>query len=74
LRCFSDLDAARLRSHVVLTGRTGVTTETLTVRLPEPLQILQLGLGSAVGVTVFAAVMVVAWGYLRLLRREGLAA
>jgi ABC-type sugar transport system permease subunit len=37
-------------------------------------QILQLGLGAAIGVTVFAAVMAVAWGYLALLRREGLTA
>ena len=74
---FRTLDALRAFDlmFVLTGGGPAATTETLTVYAYRSLfQILQLGLGSAVGVTVFAAVMVVAWGYLRLLRREGLAA
>ena len=37
-------------------------------------QAVQLGLGSAVGVVVFALVMLVAWAYLRALRSQGLTA
>ena len=33
-------------------------------------QTLQLGLGAAVGVIVFALVMLVAWGYLRAVARS----
>ena len=74
---FRTLDALRAFDlmFVLTGGGPAGTTETLTVYAYRSLfQILQLGLGSAVGVTVFAAVMVIAWGYLRLLRREGLAA
>jgi multiple sugar transport system permease protein len=73
---FRTLDALRAFDlmFVLTGGGPAGTTETLTVYAYRSLfQILQLGLGSAVGVAVFAAVMVVAWGYLRLLRREGLA-
>ena len=74
---FRTLDALRAFDlmFVLTGGGPAGTTETLTVYAYRSLfQILQLGLGSAVGVTVFAAVMAVAWGYLRLLRREGLTA
>jgi multiple sugar transport system permease protein len=74
---FRTLDALRAFDlmYVLTGGGPAGTTETLTVYAYRSLfQILQLGLGSAVGVAVFAAVMAVAWGYLRLLRREGLAA
>ncbi len=74
---FRTLDALRAFDlmFVLTGGGPAGTTETLTVYAYRSLfQILQLGLGSAIGVTVFAAVMAVAWGYLRLLRREGLAA
>jgi multiple sugar transport system permease protein len=74
---FRTLDALRAFDlmFVLTGGGPAGTTETLTVYAYRSLfQILQLGLGSAVGVAVFAAVMVVAWGYLRLLRREGLTA
>jgi len=56
---------------VVLTGGGPAgTTETVTVYAYRGLfQMLQLGFGSAVGVIVFAAVMMVAWAYLRVLRR-----
>jgi multiple sugar transport system permease protein len=73
---FRTLDALRAFDlmFVLTGGGPAGTTETLTVYAYRSLfQILQIGLGSAVGVAVFAAVMVVAWGYLRLLRREGLA-
>jgi multiple sugar transport system permease protein len=74
---FRTLDALRAFDlmFVLTGGGPAGTTETLTVYAYRSLfQILQLGLGSAVGVAVFAAVMAVAWGYLRLLRREGLTA
>jgi multiple sugar transport system permease protein len=74
---FRTLDALRAFDlmFVLTGGGPAGTTETLTVYAYRSLfQILQLGLGSAIGVTVFAAVMAVAWGYLALLRREGLTA
>ena len=74
---FRTLDALRAFDlmYVLTGGGPAGTTETLTVYAYRSLfQILQLGLGSAVAVTVFAAVMAVAWGYLRLLKREGLTA
>lgn len=73
---FRSLDALRAFDlmFVLTGGGPAGTTETLTVYAYRSLfQILQLGLGSAVAVTVFAGVMAVAWGYLRLLKREGLA-
>jgi multiple sugar transport system permease protein len=74
---FRTLEALRAFDlmFVLTGGGPAATTETLTVYAYRSLfQILHLGLGSAVGVAVFAAVMAVAWGYLRLLRREGLTA
>jgi multiple sugar transport system permease protein len=74
---FRTLDALRAFDlmFVLTGGGPAGTTETLTVYAYRSLfQTLQLGFGSAIGVTVFAAVMAVAWSYLRLLRREGLAA
>jgi trehalose/maltose transport system permease protein len=74
---FRTLDALRAFDlmYVLTGGGPAGTTETLTVYAYRSLfQILQLGFGSAIGVAVFAAVMAVAWSYLRLLRREGLAA
>jgi trehalose/maltose transport system permease protein len=73
---FRTLDALRAFDlmYVLTGGGPAGTTETLTVYAYRSLfQTLNLGFGSAIGVTVFAAVMTVAWGYLRLLRREGLA-
>ena len=74
---FRTLDALRAFDlmFVLTGGGPAGTTETLTVYAYRSLfQTLQLGFGSAVGVVVFALVMVVAWGYSRALRREGLAA
>jgi multiple sugar transport system permease protein len=74
---FRTLEALRAFDlmFVLTGGGPAGTTETLTVYAYRSLfQILQLGLGSAVGVAVFAVVMAVAWGYVRLLRREGLTA
>jgi multiple sugar transport system permease protein len=74
---FRTLDALRAFDlmFVLTGGGPAGTTETLTVYAYRSLfQILQLGLGSAIGVTVFAAVMAVAGCYLYLLRREGLTA
>jgi len=71
------LDALRAFDimFVLTGGGPAGTTETLTVYAYRSLfQAVQLGLGSAVGVVVFALVMLVAWGYLRALRHEGLAA
>jgi multiple sugar transport system permease protein len=73
---FRTLDALRAFDlmYVLTGGGPAGTTETLTVYAYRSLfQTLNLGFGSAIGVTVFAAVMTVAWAYLRLLRREGLA-
>src|SRR2546422_7503105 len=74
---FRTLDALRSFDlmFVLTGGGPAGTTETLTVYAYRSLfQAVQLGLGSAVGVVVFALVMLVAWGYLRALRHEGLAA
>ena len=71
---FRTLDALRgFDIMFVLTGGGPAnTTETLTVYAYRSLfQTLQLGLGSAIGVAVFALVMLVAWGYLTALRRGG---
>jgi len=71
---FRTLDALRgFDIMFVLTGGGPAnTTETLTVYAYRSLfQTLQLGLGSAIGVAVFALVMLVAWGYLAALHRAG---
>jgi multiple sugar transport system permease protein len=73
---FRTLDALRAFDimFVLTGGGPANTTESLTVYAYRSLfQTLQLGLGSAIGVVVFALVMVVAWGYLAVLRREGFA-
>jgi multiple sugar transport system permease protein len=73
---FRTLDALRAFDlmFVLTGGGPANTTETLTVYAYRSLfQTLQLGLGSAIGVVVFALVMLVAWGYLTTLRREGVA-
>jgi ABC-type sugar transport system permease subunit len=57
---------------VLTGGGPAGRTETLTVYAYRSLfQTLQLGFGSAVGVVIFALVMVVAGAYLHALRREG---
>lgn len=74
---FRTLDALRAFDimFVLTGGGPASATETLTVYAYRSLfQILELGFGSSIGVVVFALVMVVAWGYLRILRREGLTA
>jgi multiple sugar transport system permease protein len=74
---FRTLDALRAFDlmYVLTGGGPANTTETLTVYAYRSLfQTLQLGFGAAIGVVIFALVMVVAAGYLRALRREGLAA
>lgn len=74
---FRTLDALRAFDlmYVLTGGGPANTTETLTVYAYRSLfQTLQLGFGSAIGVLIFALVMLVAFGYLRSLRREGLAA
>jgi trehalose/maltose transport system permease protein len=74
---FRTLDALRAFDlmFVLTGGGPAGTTETLTVFAYRSLfQTLHLGLGSAIGVVVFALVMLVAWGYLRALRHEGVAA
>ena len=74
---FRTLDALRAFDlmFVLTGGGPAGRTETLTVYAYRSLfQTLQLGFGAAIGVVVFALVMVVAWGYLRVLRREGLGA
>jgi multiple sugar transport system permease protein len=71
---FRTLDALRAFDlmFVLTGGGPANTTETLTVYAYRSLfQTLQLGLGSAIGVAVFAIVMLVAAGYLAALRREG---
>jgi multiple sugar transport system permease protein len=73
---FRALDALRAFDvmFVLTGGGPANTTETLTVYAYRSLfQTLQLGLGSAIGVAVFVLVMLVAWGYLAGLRREGVA-
>jgi multiple sugar transport system permease protein len=74
---FRTLDALRAFDlmYVLTGGGPANTTETLTVYAYRSLfQTLQLGFGSAIGVVVFALVMVVAAGYLRALHRQGAAA
>ncbi|OLC14880.1 MAG: hypothetical protein AUH29_09480 [Candidatus Rokubacteria bacterium 13_1_40CM_69_27] len=74
---FRTLDALRAFDlmFVLTGGGPASTTETLTVYAYRSLfQTLQLGFGSAIGVIVFALVMATAWIYLRVLRREGMAA
>ena len=74
---FRTLDALRAFDlmFVLTGGGPASTTETLTVYGYRSLfQTLHLGFGSAIGVVVFALVMATAWIYLRVLRREGLAA
>jgi multiple sugar transport system permease protein len=69
---FRTLDALRAFDimFVLTGGGPASTTETVTVYAYRSLfQMLQLGFGSALGVVVFAAVMMVAWAYLRVLRR-----
>jgi multiple sugar transport system permease protein len=71
---FRTLDALRAFDlmFILTGGGPAGTTETLTVYAYRTLfQMLQLGLGSTVGVVVFALVMAVAGGYLRALRRQG---
>jgi multiple sugar transport system permease protein len=70
---FRTLDALRAFDLMFVLTRGGPagTTETLTVYAYRSLfQTLQLGFGSAVSVVVFGLVMLVAWAYLRVLRRE----
>jgi multiple sugar transport system permease protein len=70
---FRTLDALRAFDlmFVLTGGGPANATETLTVYAYKSLfQTLQLGLGSAIGVTIFAVVMLVAWGYLAILPRE----
>jgi len=74
---FRTLDALRAFDlmYVLTGGGPAGTTETLTVYAYRSLfQTLQLGFGAAVGVVIFVLVMAVAAAYLRMLRREGLAA
>jgi multiple sugar transport system permease protein len=74
---FRTLDALRAFDlmYVLTGGGPANATETLTVYAYRTLfQTLQLGFGAAIGVVIFALVMLVAAGYLRVLRREGLAA
>jgi multiple sugar transport system permease protein len=74
---FRTLDALRAFDLMFVLTRGGPagTTETLTVYAYRSLfQTLQLGFGSAVGVVVFALVMLVAWGYLRAQQHEERAA
>jgi multiple sugar transport system permease protein len=74
---FRTLDALRAFDlmFVLTGGGPAGTTETLTVYAYRSLfQTLQLGFGAAVGVVVFALVMLVAGGYLRALGRGEAAA
>jgi multiple sugar transport system permease protein len=72
---FRTLDALRAFDlmFVLTGGGPAGSTETLTVYAYRALfQTLQVGFGSAIGVVVFAGVMLVAVGYLRLIgRTEG---
>jgi multiple sugar transport system permease protein len=70
---FRTLDALRAFDlmFVLTGGGPANTTETLTVYAYRSLfQTLQLGFGAAIGVVVFALVMLVAWGYLRAMADE----
>jgi multiple sugar transport system permease protein len=74
---FRTLDALRAFDlmYVLTGGGPANTTETLTVYAYRSLfQTLQLGFGAAIGAVIFGLVMAIAAGYLRALRREGLAA
>lgn len=74
---FRTLDALRAFDlmFVLTGGGPAGLTETLTVYAYRSLfQTLQLGFGSAIGVVVFALVMVVAAAYLAVLRRREAAA
>lgn len=74
---FRTLDALRAFDlmYVLTGGGPAGMTETLTVYAYRSLfQTLRLGFGSALGVVVFALVMVVAAAYLRVLRRQEAAA
>ncbi|HEX3176671.1 MAG TPA: sugar ABC transporter permease [Methylomirabilota bacterium] len=69
---FRTLDALRAFDlmFVLTGGGPASTTETLTVYAYRSLfQTLQLGFGGAIGVVVFALVMLVAWAYLRTMER-----
>ena len=70
---FRTLDALRAFDlmFVLTGGGPANTTETLTVYAYRSLfQTLQLGFGAAIGVIVFALVMLVAWGYLRAMAHD----
>ena len=70
---FRTLDALRAFDlmFVLTGGGPAGSTETLTVYAYRALfQTLQVGFGSAIGVVVFALVMVVAVGYLRMIHRQ----
>ena len=70
---FRTLDALRAFDlmFVLTGGGPAGTTETLTVYAYRALfQTLQVGFGSAIGVVVFALVMVVALAYLRMIHRQ----
>ncbi|HET9925858.1 MAG TPA: sugar ABC transporter permease [Methylomirabilota bacterium] len=70
---FRTLDALRAFDlmFVLTGGGPAGSTETLTVYAYRALfQTLQVGFGAAIGVVVFALVMLVAVGYLRLINRE----
>jgi multiple sugar transport system permease protein len=70
---FRTLDALRAFDlmFVLTGGGPAGSTETLTVYAYRALfQTLQVGFGSAIGVVVFALVMLVAFAYLRLIDRE----
>jgi multiple sugar transport system permease protein len=74
---FRTLDALRAFDimFVLTGGGPAGTTETLTVYAYRALfQTLQIGFGSAIGVVVFAFVMLVAVAYLRLIGAEDAAA
>ena len=70
---FRTLDALRAFDlmFVLTGGGPANTTETLTLYAYRSLfQTLQLGFGAAIGVVVFALVMLVAWGYLRAMAHQ----
>ena len=70
---FRTLDALRAFDlmFVLTGGGPANATETLTVYAYRSLfQTLQLGFGAAIGVVVFALVMLVAWGYLRAMAHQ----
>ncbi len=74
---FRTLDALRAFDimFVLTGGGPANTTETLTLYAYRAIfQMVQFGFGSAVGVIVFALVMLVAWAYLRLLPSDEAAA